>query len=195
MSEPIPDDHPLSKLFCAALDRAFQEHAELYSPRVSTHLHDEVLCDFVRSDRLYRLQSGEGDPLASLPRMLDVSVQPEGPERRLEVDSYIGDFALFMVGFFPSALRRGRWSAGEALVSRVGKIFVKFEQPLEYYAAEGRNAYGRAAETARLFAPPDEEVFALLSRKFDGYLEVLRKVRTIIAEDPGSRAGELLIEG
>jgi hypothetical protein len=185
MNERIAENHPLRNLFRSALDKAFGEHGELYAPGVAAHLQDDVLCDFVHIDRLYRLKSLEGQTLDELPKMLEATVVKEGPERRLEVDSYIGDFVLFMGGFFPTSLNRGRWCAADPMVSKVGQIFVSFQQPLQYYAAEGRNAYGRAAETARIFAPSERETFSLLAEKFELYLELLRRVKALLSDEPG----------
>jgi len=183
MTARIPEKHPLYSLFSAALDKAFREHADLYSPGVSVHLREDVLCDFVHADRLYRLKSLEGDRIADLSRMIEVSRVKEGPERRLEVDTYIGDFTLFMGGFFPAGLRQQRWSVPEALVSKVGPVFVKFAQPLDYYTAEGRNAYGRAAETARIFAPDERETYSLLAEHFDRYLVLLGRVKALLSDE------------
>ena len=184
MSESIPQNHPLRALFQAALDKAFTEFADCYSPGVAEHLGDDVLCDFIHNDRIYRLRGAQGGTLEDLPRMLEVAATREGPERRLEVDSYIGDFTLFMGGFFPASISQNRWSNPLPMVSRVGQIFVRFEHPFEYYAAEGRNAYGRAAATARLFAPDVHDTFSLLAERFETYVELLRRVKTLIAEDP-----------
>ncbi len=187
MMDRIPETHPLCSLFRDALDKAFKEFAPLYSPGVSVHLCEDVLCDFVNAERLYRLQSCEGARLEELPRMIEVSSAKEGPERRLEVDSYIGDFTLFMGGFFPLSLRQQKWSQPDPMVTKVGKIFVKFGAPLEYYAAEGRNAYGRAAETARLFAPSDRETYSLLAEHFEGYLDLMRRVKGLITAEEESQ--------
>jgi len=187
MNDPLPANHPLRSLFRDSLEKAFQESQDLYSPGVACHLSDDVLCDFIHVDRIYRLKSTEGLRLEDLPQMLEVSVAPEGPERRMEVDTYIGDFTLFMGGFFPSSVGRNRWFAPQPMVSRVGQIFVRFAHPLEYYAAEGRNAYGRAAETARLFAPDARETYSLLAQRFDEYQGLLRRVKDLISDDPNLR--------
>jgi hypothetical protein len=184
MSEGIPENHPLRELFSRALDRAFQEHHDLYSPGVATHLGDDVLCDFIHVDRIFRLKDASGQRLEDLASMLHVTTEREGPERRIEVDSYIGAFALFMSGFFPGSIASRRWLAPNPMVSKVGPIFVSFERPIDYYEAEGRNAYGRAAETARLFAPDVRETYTLLAERFPEYLDLVRLVKTLIAEDP-----------
>jgi hypothetical protein len=190
MTDPLSPSHALRDLFRDSLEKAFLECQDLYSPGVACHLSDDVLCDFIHVDRIYRLKTTEGVRLEDLPHMLEVSVAPEGPERRMEVDCYIGDFTLFMGGFFPSSVGRHHWFTPQPMVSRVGHILVKFEQPLEYYAAEGRNAYGRAAETARLFAPDERETYSLLAQRFDEYQGLLRRVKDLISDDPDLRQVE-----
>jgi hypothetical protein len=184
MSHRVPEDHPLRRFFHAALDRAFLEHRELYSPEVASHLGDEVLCDFVHVDRLYRLRDASGSRVESLHEMVPLTFEKEGPERRMEVDRYIGDFTLFMGAFFPAGLRRRPFQGAEPLVAKVRGIFITFDEPLEYYKAEGRNAYARAAETARLFDPASRATFSRLSEGFDDYVGLLGEVKEILAELP-----------
>jgi hypothetical protein len=194
MSGFIPENHPLRRLFLAALDKAFIEFQELYSPGVASHLSEEVLCDFIHVDRLYRLRNTEGRRLEELPAMLQVSSSREGPERRIEVDSYIGDFTLFLGGFFPASVHRNRWFTPNPMVSKVGQIFVSFQQPLDYYAAEGRNAYRRAAETARLFAPEERDTYTSLSENFDRFTVLLRRVKDLISDEPHLRQVEGILD-
>ncbi len=184
MSQGIPADHALRRLFRGAVDRAFTCHRELYAPDVASHLSDSLLADFVHMDAVYRLCSADGQRLEDLPEMLQVSVQPEGPERRLEVDRYIGDFTLFMLGFFPRALHLHHLFAPKPMISRVGKLLVQFEQTTDFYSAEGRNAYGRAAETARLFDPQARQTFSQLADRYDGYRELMTTVKEILADTP-----------
>ncbi len=148
MSERYPSSHPLRTLFIRVVDRAFHAYRDLYSPGVASHIGDNILGGFMHVDHLYRLRDAGGARLRDLPEMIEVAHEKEGPERRLEVDGYIGDFVLFMGGFFPSALRRGRWLTPGPMISKVGKLLVKFSKPIDYYVAEGRNAYSRAAATA-----------------------------------------------
>jgi hypothetical protein len=92
-----------------------------------------------------------------------------------------------MGGFFPSSLQRQPWLVPEPLVAKVGEILVSFSKPLDYYVAEGRNAYRRAADTARLFDPPSCPTYRQLGENLDGYLELLSWVKVIIHEDPHFR--------
>lgn len=184
MAKHIPDSHKLRRLFRAALEQAFTEYVNLYSPSVAEHLSEGVLVEFVHMDKVYRLKDAAGQRLERIPDMLQTSAQPEGPERRMEVDRYIGDFALFMVGFFPSSLRSFGMEAADPMISRVGKLLVQFSRPVDYYIAEGRNAYGRAADTARLFDPQSRDTFRRLSDGFDGYRDVMGRVKRILSDTP-----------
>jgi hypothetical protein len=194
MLDRIPENHPLRQVFRRALDLAFSEQRDLYSPDVASHLSDDVLCDFIHVDRIYRLKDAEGRRLEDLHEMLNVSGEKEGPERRLEVDRYIGDFTLFMVGFFPGSVSRNRWFAPQPMVSKVGNILVSFQDPVSYYTAEGRNAYGRAAETARLFDPTARGTYKQLAAHFEGYLDLLLQVRRHLADLPQLRQAEGILD-
>ena len=194
MSEAIPRHHPLRQLFRAAVERAFQERSELYSPQVEAHLTEELLPDFVHNDRIYRLQSLEGKSLKDLPEMIEVGHEKEGPERSLEVNRYIGDFVLFMCGFFPGIVRHRRWFRPEVMVSRVGGILVSFSRPIDYFLAEGSNAYSRAADTAERFDPDAHETYRQLGENIDGYLGLLETARAFIDDSsPGTTTDEPII--
>ena len=190
MSHRLPQDHALRHLFRRAVDEAFRENRNLYSPQVAAHLSDELLCDFVHVDRLYRLKDAAGDSLESVAEMLPESDRREGPERRLEVDRYIGDFTLFMVAFFPASVRSAYHQSPQPLVSKVGGILVSFTSPVDYYKAEGRNAYERAAQTARLFDPDTRQTLSLLAEQFEGYQDVLEDVRRLLWDSEEVRALE-----
>ena len=193
MSERIPSDHPLTRLFGSAVDRAFRNHPGVYSPDVADHIGENVLAGFVHADRLYRLRNTKGKRLEDLPEMLEIAHQGEGPERRLEVDCYIGDFVLFVGGFFPNALRKNTWFAARPMVAKVGAVLVNFSQPLDYYLAEGRNAYSRAAATARLFDPESHHTFQRLGKHIETYLAVVTLVKTLLQDEPPVRQIEGLI--
>ena len=187
MDGPRGDQVALGRLFRAALDDVFSRQPSLWSPLVADHLADEVLGEFVHMDSLYRLRGADGERVEDLPDMLRTAAEPEGPERRLEVDRYIGDWSLFMVSFFPSNLECRARSRAEPLVARVGKLFIRFSKPVDYHVAEGRNAYGRAARTARLFQPEQCETYSLLADRFDGYRDLMSEVKRLLSDRPEVR--------
>ena len=116
--------------------------------------------------------------------MVDVAHEKEGPERSLEVNRYIGDFVLFAGGFFPSLVHRGAWFTPSPMVSRVGGVFVKFNKPMDYYVAEGRNAYQRAARTAEYFDPPAHGTYERLGARIEDYLHLLGCAKAHIEREP-----------
>lgn len=194
MSQKVAAGHSLRKLFRATVDRAFREHRDLYTPDVASHLGDGVLTEFVHVDRLYRLRNAAGRKVEDLAEMVETAHENEGLERRLEVDRYIGDFVLFMGAFFPGSLGRRGWRDPRPMVSRVGGVLVSFTRPMDYYLAEGSNAYSRAAATSRLFDPVSHHTFHRLGAHFERYLGLLSRVKSLLGDAPKVREIEAMLE-
>jgi hypothetical protein len=117
-----------------------------------------LLCKYVRLDAPHE-RAEHAQPLAL---RLARAMEAGGLEQRARLRS-LGDFSLFMSGFFSDSLRR-------SLVD------------VDYYKSMGEYAYGslsRSDEDA--FA----EVFAELSKKFVGFMDVLADVseRTSLASE------------
>ncbi len=187
MSREIPSDHPIRELFGQAVSAAFRRRGDLYSPDIARHISEEMLPGFVHMDQLYRLRSLQGKKLQDLPGMLDCASGKEGPERNFEVNLYIGDFVLFMCGFFPSLVRTESRRFPLSMVAKVGGVIVSYSEPLEYYVAEGRNAYQRAARTAEVFNFSSRETCCRLGERLEDYLKLLRLVKKYLEENSGSR--------
>jgi len=115
-----------------------------------------LLCQYVRLDASPH-QTDDGQPLAlRMARALDSG----GFEQRMRLRG-VGDFSLFMSGFFSDSLARR-------------------SVDIDYYRALGESAY------ASLSRSEDEafaEVFAELSLKFVGFMDVLADIsdRTTLA--------------
>tara|TARA_B100000809_G_scaffold63472_1_gene60177 strand:+ start:4518 stop:5102 length:585 start_codon:yes stop_codon:yes gene_type:complete len=187
MSREIPSDHPIRELFGKAVSAAFRRRGDLYSPDIARHISEEMLPGFVHMDQLYRLRSLQGKKLQDLPGMLDCASGKEGPERDFEVNLYIGDFVLFMCSFFPSLVRTESRRFPLSMVVKVGRVVVSYSEPLEYYVAEGRNAYQRAARTAEVFNFSSRETCCRLGERLEDYLKLLRLVKKYLEENSGSR--------
>lgn len=192
MSPAIPPDHPIRKLFGRAVSEAFRRRGDLYSPGIARHISEEMLPGFVHMDQLYRLRSLRGKQLQDLPDMVDCAADKEGPERNFEVNLYIGDFVLFMCSFFPSLVRRESRRFPISMVARVGGVIVSFSEPLEYYVAEGRNAYNRAARTAAVFNFSSRETCCKLAERMEDYLKLLRLVKKYLEENSGRDTGRII---
>src|SRR2546427_11793203 len=89
----------------------------------------EVLTEFARTDRLYRLRAPGGARLERVVEMLGLGPPTPGPAGARAFHRYVGDFALFMSGLFRPFVERGGY--------------------LGYYLAEGAPAYARGRARSR----------------------------------------------
>jgi len=122
----------------------------------------DVLTEFARSDRLYRMRSRRNQRLDSVVEMLvedDATVSRENPlmqERRMR--KYLGDYTLFMSGVFRSYVERGGY--------------------LDYYLQEGRRSYRKVSEVDLSLYRTGFLLFQELSEKFEylsGALDYMHK--------------------
>jgi hypothetical protein len=118
----------------------------------------EVLAEFARADRLWRLRDAEGRRVATMVEMLGVVPEEAGGER--DFFRYVGDFALFMSGLFRPWAERGGF--------------------LGWYLADGARAYARVAALGDRVPRRERLILAELAARFElyaGALDYLRKVR------------------
>jgi hypothetical protein len=114
-----------------------------------------LLCQYVRLDRG---DAEHGEPLAV---RLARALQSGGTEQRARLRS-LGDFSLFMSGFFSDS-------------------FTRRTVDVDYYVAMGEYAYGSLSRAEDAF----RDVFAELARKFVGFSDVLADIseRTALASN------------
>ena len=120
----------------------------------------EVLAEFARTDRLYRLRAPGGARLERVVEMLGLGPPTPGPVGARAFHRYVGDFALFMSGLFRSFVERGGY--------------------LGFYLEEGARAYARASALAEGEPRAGRLLYRELSLRFEYYagaLDYLRKVR------------------
>ena len=134
---PVPPGHPVHGLFRQLTARAMGQ-VGFREPPLVAYL-SQMLVRFVHVDALCRLRDADGAPVEYFVDMIELAEEVESGRRR-DAYRHIGDFALFMLGFYPERLER----RGRAL-------------GLEHCAQQGRRYYGRAAE-----APGDVPPSALL---------------------------------
>jgi hypothetical protein len=115
-----------------------------------------LLCQYIRLDGASKL-GDEGEPLAV---RLARALESGGLEQRARLRS-LGDFSLFMSGFFSDSFRR--------------KLI-----DIDYYVTMGEYAY---ASLGRRDEDAFSEVFAELANKFVGFADVLADIseRTTLA--------------
>jgi len=144
--------------FFLPLTRRTCEELAVGDETVAAYLAD-VLAEFARSDRLYRIRAPDGRRLTSVVEMLSFTRDLPGWEAERAFHRYLGDYTLFMSGLF--------------------RPFVERDGHLGWYLSEGASAYGRVAylggEVRR-----ERVLYGDLSSRFEHYagaLDYLRKVR------------------
>ena len=117
----------LNNFFLDMTRRSFRELG-IADAQVTRYVAD-VLTDFAHCDKLYRVRTRSGRRLESVVEML-AAVEDEPGEsplmRERQFRKYLGDYTLFMSGFFRSHVERGGF--------------------LDYYLREGRRSYWTVSE-------------------------------------------------
>ncbi len=160
--------HPLRKLFRRALDFGFRANPP-EKPGVGEYIEDQILCEFIYTDNLYKIKDAAGRPLEDIADMLaegDVRLNAEGVSREFQVHKHIGDYTLFMLGMFPMALAR---RTGKEFI--LGRLIIPGSSLFEHYTLQGRRSYSLAAEYTQ------GDIFQELSKNFLLYRNVLELAR------------------
>ncbi|MCA1561773.1 MAG: hypothetical protein LC804_16415 [Acidobacteria bacterium] len=154
MDRPLLREQTPAEYFKELVESAMARQ-HLQAGNLTEYYIVNLLCQYVRLDA--PAVNDEGQPLAvRLAKALDSG----GSDQRARLRS-LGDFSLFMSGFFSESLNR-------RLVD------------VDYYKAMGEYAYG---SLSRRDADACAEVFGELARKFVGFMDVLADVseRTALA--------------
>ena len=123
---------------------------QLRASELTTYYLVDMLCRFMQPDKRIPFGDDAGEPLAfRLGRALDSG----GFEKRARLRN-LGDFSLFMSGFFSDSFNRR-------------------SVDVDYYVSIGEYAYG---SLSRRDADAFGEVFSELARKFVLYMDVLADV-------------------
>lgn len=158
MDDPLLQEQTPAEFFKDHIESALaRQHLE---PRgLTSYYLVDLLCRFTRPDLRIPFNDDQEAPLAlRLARALDAG----GIERRARLRN-LGDFSLFMSGFFSDSLRRRAVD-------------------LDYYVSMGGYAY---SSLARRDSDAFGEVYAELGRKFVPFMDVL----TDISERTGHTSG------
>jgi hypothetical protein len=154
MERPLLREQTPAEYFKELVESAMARQ-HLQAGNLTEYYIVNLLCQYVRLDA--PAGNDAGQPLAvRLAKALDSG----GSDQRARLRS-LGDFSLFMSGFFSESLNR-------RLVD------------VDYYKAMGEYAYG---SLSRRDADAFAEVFGELARKFVGFMDVLADVseRTALA--------------
>jgi len=149
MDYPLLQDQKPAEFFKDLVESALlRQH--LRANELTSYYLVDLLCRFVRSDERIPFSDDAGEPLAL---RLGRALGSGGLEQRARLRN-LGDFSLFMTGFFPDSLNRGAVD-------------------VDYYVSMGEYAYG---SLSRREADAFGEVFSELARKFVPFTDVLSDV-------------------
>jgi hypothetical protein len=167
----INPEHPLRKLFRKALDFGF-ESTRIERTSVLYYLEEQILCEFIRTDNLYKIRDAAGRRLEDIADMLmegDVRLNAKSFDREYLVHKHIGDYTLFMLGIFPEALNTRK---GNEFI--LGSLVIPEASMSEHYELQGRRSYQIAS------AFTHKELFLELFSHYLLYRDVLTLTRTYL---------------
>ncbi len=164
-------NHPLRRLFRVAI-----AHSSRYNPilnrQVAQYIEEEILCEFLHIDNLFKIRDASGRPLEDIADMLaegDILMNASSYEREFFVHKHIGDYTLFMLGLFPEYLKRRR---GKEFI--MGNLVIPGGNLSELYFIQGKRSYWIASTFDRT------GIFSDLAGHFDMYRNTLEFVRIFL---------------
>ncbi len=106
-----PVVNPLEQFFHHAVRNSYEGKLGLNDPNVTSYVA-HVLCEFSRSDKLYRMRDEQGRPVADLEAMIAAADPVNGTAPSFDAErlmrKHIGDYALFVAGMYPQAAEPSR---------------------------------------------------------------------------------------
>jgi len=106
-----PISNPLEQFFLQAVRNSYEGKLGLNDPDVTSYVA-RVLCDFSRSDKLYKVRDEQGRPVADLEAMIAAADPVNGSAPSFDAErmirKHIGDYALFVAGMYPEAVEPWR---------------------------------------------------------------------------------------
>jgi hypothetical protein len=164
----IDSGHPLRKLFRMALDFGLTLHpAEKIG--IVNYIEEQILCEFIHVDNLFKIRDASRMCVEDIADMLaegNVLLNAQSFQKEFQVHKHIGDYALFMLGMFPSSLSRKK---GKEFI--LGKIVIPGASLSEHFMLQGQRSYKIASEFTH------RELFQELSANFLLYKNILELVR------------------
>jgi hypothetical protein len=148
MDDPLLQEQTPAEFFKAHIESALAR-LRLDAKGLTSYYLVDLLCRFTRPDTRIAFHDDPAEPLAlRLKRALDAA----GVEQRVRLRN-LGDFSLFMSGFYSDSLRRRAVD-------------------LDYYVSMGEYAYSWLARRDDAFG----EAYAELGRKFVPFMDVLTDI-------------------
>jgi hypothetical protein len=105
MTRPIPESHPLHRMFRGITEHTFLSELGIADPRLVGYVANLLAC-FVPSQTIWRLHDARGRRLHEVTAMVAEAETTADAERRRDCHRHVGDFTLFWTGVYPEALAR-----------------------------------------------------------------------------------------
>ena len=159
MSESIPAQHLLKKLFSTLTEMSFLGKLNWTDPPVTGYITN-LLTEFSRSDNVFKIRDRRGESVQAVVQLLyeaEVLLNAGSFERERQVRQHIGDYTLFMMGLFPEYFQR----------LKTGKM-VHHPDFLVDYVKVGKKSYRIVSE----FTSGDFREAALLFKKLSDNFEL-----------------------
>lgn len=106
-----PVKNPLEQFFHQAVRNSYEGKLGLNDPDVTSYVA-HILCEFSRSDKLYKVRDEMGRPIAELEAMMAAADPIHGTAPSFDAErmirKHIGDYALFVAGMYPEAVEPWR---------------------------------------------------------------------------------------
>lgn len=106
-----PVKNPLELFFHQAVRNTYEGKLGLNDPDVTSYVA-HVLCEFSRSDKLYKVRDDMGRPVSELEAMIAAADPVNGSAPSFDAErmirKHIGDYALFVAGMYPQAVEPWR---------------------------------------------------------------------------------------
>jgi hypothetical protein len=149
MGDPLLQEQTAAEFFKGHVESALARQ-QLRATGLTSYYLVDLLCRFTRPDTGIPFNDDHGEPLALRLRR---ALAAGGIEQRVRLRN-LGDFSLFMSGFYSDSFRRRAVD-------------------IDYYVSMGERAY---ASLARRDEDAFGEVYAELGRKFVPFMDVLTDV-------------------
>src|SRR5437763_1072655 len=137
-----PQSHPLESFFQQAVRNSYEGKLGLNDPDVTSYVA-HLLCEFSRSEKLYKMRDEMGRPIAELEPMVTAADPINGTAPSFDAErmvrKYIGDYALFVAGMYPEAVDSWRHRRRHHIPRPFGEVESPSAGELE------RRHYDRAA--------------------------------------------------
>ncbi|MBU0639547.1 MAG: hypothetical protein KKB50_11830 [Planctomycetes bacterium] len=163
MRSDIRPDHPLRTLFRGLVEQVFMTELGVCDLKLIDYLGN-LLLDFVHMDRIYRMQTVDGEVIRDVSRLQAEAClggEYSEAEREWLINRYIGDFTLFWSGVYPEHLHPSR--------NRGLK--------LHGYLVQGKRSYGIASALSPSDVVPPAALLRQLSEQFELCVHGLHLVR------------------